>query len=385
MCTRHPFRRAALLLVVLVSILTVAVAAQRRRGKVPKATAQPDGPYTRLELESGGIGFLYVANELPKSPDALAAGASKPGLLVVLHGHGSTAKNMMRAPLAAAHGDYMLSVQGANRMDAGGREGYGWDASGVATINDLVRYVLAEYPVVDPKKVVLIGHSAGGTMVLETYPAAPDLYAGLITIAAPRTPTSAHKSARVCVFLGTDDPNFNGAPAVRNALGGKRRWKSGCLVVLQGAGHNQLPEQAHLVLAVDWCLAGKARGAEVEVPFGPVVETGGEFRLLLVGYAGAADWDDPRSTRLKKGAAKKLASGVARDCGRGRAFFPLEALAHSDHAGSFPSGGRIDRAGLEAIDPKLAEAAGKLADGELTGVIETPKGFAVVLKRPRTP
>ncbi|MBN2492135.1 MAG: alpha/beta fold hydrolase [Planctomycetes bacterium] len=376
-----PYRRAVLCLLAF-SVLALAAPAQKHRGKVPKVAAHPDGAYTRLELESGGVGFLYVPADVPKSPESLAAGAARPGLLVVLHGHGSTAKNMMRPPLANAHGDYMLAVQGGTPIAAEGREGFGWDGSGVATISDLVRYVLATHPVVDPKKVVLLGHSAGGTMVLEAYPAAPKLYAGLITIAAPRTPTSAHKNARVCVFLGTADPNFNGAPAVRNALGGKRRWKSGCLVVLQGAEHNHLPQLVHLILAIDWCLAGKAHGAEVEVSNQPLPEAAAPYRLLLVGYVGAADWDDPRDTKRKKEAAKKLAGTVARDCAKGAAFFPLEVLAHSDHAASSAAGGRIDSRGLEELDPKLGEAAAALEPGARSEVIDTPKGFAVIQRIP---
>ena len=45
------------------------------------------------------------------------------------------------------------------------------------------------------KRVVVIGHSAGGTMALRSYTAAPELFFGVISVAAPMAPTSKHRKA----------------------------------------------------------------------------------------------------------------------------------------------------------------------------------------------
>jgi len=259
---KSPFQSAfvALLALALLVWSCEGASAQKKRGKKPRASTSKEDGYTRIDLESPvqGTGFLYISKglpvDLPEDPKAKRTGPEFPGLLVLLHGHGSTPKNMMRRPWADARKDYMVSVQGPNPEG----NGFAWDESAVPIINNLVRYILAHYPV-NPKKVVLIGHSAGGTMVLRTFPSNPKLYAGMITVAAPMTPTSAHRKGRVCVFLGTADTNFSGAQNVRSALGGKRKWKNGCLIVLAGAEHNNLPSQPHLILAVDWCLCPKAR------------------------------------------------------------------------------------------------------------------------------
>lgn len=367
---------AAVLLIVVAGLLGSGAEAQKRkRGKVPKVETSQVGSLIKLQAESGAVGFFHVPKGLPAAGGAPKAGAERPGLLVVLHGHGSTATNMMQAPLADAHGDYMLSVQG--RSPTG--NGFGWDvAPGTADINDLVRWSLAGYPI-DPQRVVLIGHSAGGTMVLQTFPTAPKLYAGLITVAAPQTPSSAHKSGRVCVFLGTADPNFAGATSVRSALGGKRKWKSGCLVVLEGAEHNNLPNPQHMLLAVDWCLAGKAYGAEASVPHARSgLPPQHAYRVIVIGHKDVADWDDPRCVERKKGKARKLAATIAKAMGKKKAFFALEALAYSDHDGTFSRGGLIDEKGLTEIDPSLAEAAKALEPGTASKVIETPKGYVIL-------
>ena len=368
--------------------LAPPVSAQKhRKQKAPKATTEKDDKFTRIQLESGGLGWLYIPKGLPVTAEEAGKG-TLPGLLVMLHGHGSKAKSMLSlSPLADEHHDYMLSVQGATELNTDRGVGYGWDiAVGAETIADLVRWVLANHPV-DPAKVVVIGHSAGGTMALEAYPADPRLYAGLITVAAPRTPTSAHKKARVCVFLGTDDPNFNGAPAVRTALGGKRKWKTGCLVVLNGAEHNQLPNIHYLLTAVDWCLAEKARGAETMVPHeqprAPIPTK--DYRLVLVGYKGAENWNDPHATARKKSVARKLAASIARDAPKDKAYFPFEALAHSDHEGSFKIGGYVSLDELKEVDPKLAEAAEKLKPEEVCKPIEISRGYAVIRREKEEP
>jgi len=377
--------RSGLVLPLVLVLLAAGLCAEgqkRRKGKVPKATTEQDGKFTRINLESEGIGFLYVPKGLPKSEEDVGSGVDRPGLLVMLHGDGATAKGIMRTRLADAHGDYMLAVRGRNPHPEN-PQGFRWDtAKGVDDINDLVNWVLANHPV-DPKKVVMIGHSAGGTLVLETYPNAPKLYQGLITVAAPRTPTSAHKKARVVVFLGSNDQNFSGADAVRNALGGKHRWKHGCLVIMHGAEHNQLPSTAHFALAIDWCLAEKAWGGEAEMPYRQQLTVERKpYRLIQIGYKGAENWTDRRESKRTKAKAKKLAASIARNCAKGKAYFPYEVLLHSDHEATYLQGGFLSLQALEAIDPRLAEAAKKLKPRQVSPIVEHAKGFLLVWRGP---
>lgn len=373
----------ALLVLALLPWTCEEASAQRKKGRKPRASTSKEDGYTRIDLESPvqGTGFLYIPKglpeDLPENPEAKRTGSEFPGLLVLLHGHGSTPKNMMRRPLADAHKDYMVSVQGPNPEG----NGFSWDASAIPIINNLVRYILAHHPV-NPDKVVLIGHSAGGTMVLNTFPSDPRLYAGMITIAAPMTPTSAHRKGRVCVFLGTADPNFSGAQNVQSALGGKHRWKCGCLIVLGGAEHNNLPSQPHLILAVDWCLCSKARGAEVEVPYHRgerMIKSA--FHHIWIGFKGAEGWENPRGVKRSRGKARKLITAVAKYVPKGKAYFPFEALAHSDHEATFSLGGAISLKDLKALAPVLGEAAEALKPGDMSEVIETPKGYHLIWRK----
>jgi predicted esterase len=356
----------------LVLMLVLAPAPLLARGRppaLPDVVVVKDGDLERLDAEDAGVGFLY-------RPRSLAEGA-KGGLVVMLHGHGGTPKGVVMRKVAEKMGWWWLSVQGGAQIEAEGRVGYQWALPDVDKVLGLTRWVLANREV-DASKVVLYGFSAGGTMVLATWPKAPKLYAGIITNSSPRTPESAHEDARIVVFLGTKDPNFGGAATVRNAF--EKRRVGGTLQILEGAVHNDLAEAPYVCLALRWILQEDARGNEIRLPKDPPAEPEGKLRHICVPWSHAEG--APNDLRRSKNGAKSLARKIQKYLERGRAWFPHEAQAWSSDERSAPLGGRVSRErlvemGVDGED--LDKALEKLKDGKVAGPFESTHGWHLVV------
>ncbi len=106
------------------------------------------------------------------------------------------------------------------------------------------------------------------------------------------------------------------------------------------------------------------------------------FHYIWVGYKGAEGWENPREVRRSKGKARKLLASVAKYVPKGKAYFPFEALAHSDHEATFSLGGPISLKDLKALAPALGETAETLKPGDLSEVIESPKGYHLIWRKP---
>ncbi|MCU0725663.1 MAG: YbhB/YbcL family Raf kinase inhibitor-like protein [Planctomycetes bacterium] len=364
--------RAALTLLLLV----LAPAGLLARGGPPKAPPAPqvtaDGDLSRLELAepAGTVGYLYVPKSLPEG--------EKGGLVVMLHGHGGTPKGVVQRELAEQRKWLFLSVQGGGSEETPQGPGFSWSSPDVEKVIALTRAVLATRPV-DASKVVLFGFSAGGTMVLATFPQAPELYAGILTCSSPQVPGPAHAATRVVVFLGTNDPNYRGATAVRSAL---EEQKAGglALMVVEGAEHNDLPATPYVDLALDFVLAKTTFGHEAKVPKAPPAATAGHYRHILVSFTGAAG--APKGLERKKASAKSIAEKSQKAMKAGRVFFPHEAQAFSDDRETGPIGGRIDRArllGFGVDEEDLDKALFKLKEGEAAGPFESKAGWHLVV------
>lgn len=351
-------RRIALLLpLLLLAGAALAPAADaRRRKKPPVVIEKEDGKLIHLQIEGkpDAEGWLYRSMVLEDDQ-----GKPIPAdLFVALHGHGGDPKNFILQNLMTLRDAFCLTVAGRGRVPTDRGEGRAWDGGDVETVAALTRHVLEHYPV-DKERVVVWGHSAGGSMTLATLAHAPELFAGGLTTAAPRTPTSSHNAQRICVILGDQDPNWAGAPAVRAHVESlrKKRAKGACAFFrVEGLGH-ALPSNEHLDFGFSWVLRTGARGGEATVP----------MRLPV----SSSEWSWIRVSSKK---AKKTLKPLLKALKKGRAWFPFEAACHSEHRETAPGGGWIAKEDLE----KALGSVPALERGEVSDIIKTEAGHHLV-------
>ncbi len=367
--------RAVVLVLALLALAPAPLLARGGPARPPAAepTVTKDGDLDRLELAdpAGAVGYLYTPKSLPDG--------EKGGLVVMLHGHGGTPKGVVQRDLAEKRKWLFLSVQGGAAIDTPQGQGFQWGGPDTAKVIALTRSVLATRPV-DPTRVVLFGFSAGGTMVLATYPEAPDLYAGILTCSSPRVPDGRHEATRVVVFLGTADPNYGGAASVRSLL---EAQKAGAvaLMVVEGAEHNDLPEMPYVDLALDFVFAKGTLGHEARLPKTPPPAVPGPYRHVMVAWTGADG--AAKGLERKKTTAKSIAERIQKAAAKGgKVFLPHEAQAFSDDRESAPVGGGISRErllGFGIDEADLDKALFKLKAGDLAGPFESRAGYHLVL------
>jgi predicted esterase len=215
-------RRLALLAL----LLAVALA------PAPAAAALGPG-WTRVELPAPASSYAYAY-----VPDALAGGALDPAA-VFLHGSGATPQHWLDllAPVADELGLVLLLPKSGSNMGFG----VGPDDAIVAAT------LAAAEGTVDPRRVGLAGHSAGGAYALELAYSVPGSFNGVFTMASPyRTIVRLAGPGApppLRVYYGTEDVNFGGAwPALEPML--SRLGVPWELDVGQGYGHNVVPPVA---------------------------------------------------------------------------------------------------------------------------------------------
>ncbi len=295
----------------------------------------------------------------------------------MLHGAGGTPKTLFFPTLMEQRKAWCLGVAGRTAVTHERGAGFMWDGANVGYVLALTRHVLDKYPV-RRERVLVWGHSAGGSMTLATLAEAPELFAGGLTTAAPQTPDGRHRDQRVAVLLGTSDPNWAGAPAVRTHLEGleKKKGKGACaFLAVEGLGHD-VPDPAYLGLGFDWLLSGRPQGGEARVPL-RAVGAAGPWRHLLLRFKGAEG--APAELKTSKKAALELARRVQKDVAAGKAFFPLEASRRSEHAESAGAGGGLEQGALEAL---LGAPLPPLGPGQVSEVLESPRGVHLLYRDP---
>lgn len=345
-------------------LLSAPEARAGKPGKPPEIVEQADGDLLHLfrQDDPAAQGWLYRPKGL-ESPDP----ASPVDLIVVLHGAGGTPKTLLFQQVMDARKAWCLGVAGHTAVTHDRGAGFQWDGANVSYILDLLRHLLAKYPI-RKERVIVWGHSAGGSMTLATLAEAPELFAGGLTTAAPATPDGRHKEQRVAVLLGTKDPNWSGAPAVRTYREGleKKKGKGACaFLAVDGLGHD-VPDADYLALGFDWILSGKTAGGEALVPQ-KAVGRAGPWRHILVRTKGAEGAGDAKTS---KKAAQDLLRRIQKEVAAGKAYFPLEAACHSEHAESAAAGGGLNEAALTALVGTLPA----LAPGAVSEVLESPRG-----------
>jgi poly(3-hydroxybutyrate) depolymerase len=325
--------------------------------------------------------FLHV-------PEGLGEAGGKAALVVILHGHGGTPTGMLGygAALADARGEVWMACEGTKEIATDRGPGRAWNpATDVGGVLACVDAALERLPL-DPRRVVVMGHSAGGTMSLLACAERRSI-AGVHTTAAPVTPSSAQKGARVVVTLGTRDPNYAGFPAARQAA---EKQVVGRLVAVDGLGHD-LPDALYTSEALDWILDGRGGSEELFVPQRPSEdalpppgspaskEKGGSYRHVLKFVAGGRRApEDALARAAVRASLVSLASGWKRS---GADFGDAVATESQDPV-SRELRGVVTGAVLARYGGALSKAMGKLEGGETSPPVESDAGWHLVHRDP---
>ncbi|MFO0934432.1 MAG: peptidylprolyl isomerase [Planctomycetota bacterium] len=377
--------RWLLLAVALVAAVRVPTAAGRgateAAGPPPQWTEEDGRIVVRVSVPRPLKAYVTTPTEPP-------AEGKKVELLVTLHGHGGTASGLLNygAGIMGPRNGYVLACEGSKSIPTDRGEGHSWDAADTAGILACLDAMLEKYPV-DPKRVVVLGHSMGGTMSLETYRARPAAFAGIVTSAAPMTPGAGQKGARVAVMLGTKDGNFAGAPA---AIAAAEKTVVGRVLLVTDLPH-ELPRVAYAQECVAWVLDSKAGSDVLHVPLeeggdvlpppdSPAAKAKGKgYRHVLVPYAGARGAPaDALPTKEAKAKAAELAARWKK-AAPGTDLGDDVAAASSDPL-SKDTRGVVSGLVLARYGGGLALALGKLKGGDVTGPVESDAGWHVVAR-----
>ena len=391
----EPMRAPSVLVALLLAAVALVVGARGAAGKggAPKEASKPP-EWT----EEDGRTVLRVSSPRPLKayfrPPATPPEEGKKGeLIVILHGHGGTATGMLghAAMIGDPRGAFVLACEGSGTLQTDRGEGHSWDGADVAGILACLDAALAKHPV-DPKRVIIMGHSAGGTMTLATYAARPSAFVGLYTTAAPRTPDASVKGARAAVCIGTKDPNFAGFPA---AVAAAEKTVVGRCLAVEGLGHD-LPPLGYAQEMVAWVMDSKGGSDVLHVPGQPEDEVrpppdspaakakGKGFRHVLVfeqGGRGAPPTAPPRPAAKAK-ATEAAASWKATRKGA-PTDDPGEAVATlSEDPLTKETRGVVTGLVLCRYGGALVAGMSKLKGGDVSAPVESDAGWHVVARDP---
>lgn len=380
------------LVVALLALLAVSAPAAPAFGR----GAPKEAPKAPAWSEEDGRTVLRVFAPRPlkayfRAPATPPEEGRKGELIVVLHGHGGTATGLLghAAMIGDPRGAYVLACEGSGTLQTDRGEGHSWDGADVAGILACLDATLAEHPV-DPKRVIVMGHSAGGTMSLATFSARPSAFVGVYTTAAPRTPDASVKGARVAVCLGTKDANFAGFPA---AVAAAEKTVVGRCLAVEGLGHD-LPPLGYAQEMVAWAMDGKGGSDVLHVPGQPEEEVspppetpaakgkGKAYRHVLVfsqGGRGAPADALPRAAAKAKAVEAAAAWKASRK--GAPADDPGEAVAAlSQDPLSKDTRGVVTGLVLCRYGGGLVAALGKLKGGDVSSPVESDAGWHVVAR-----
>jgi poly(3-hydroxybutyrate) depolymerase len=373
--------RLLLLLVALVAAPAAALAKGGKEVVKPPEWSEEDGRTVLHVFSPRALKAYFVP------PATLPEAGKKADLVVILHGHGGTATGMLgfAASIAEPRGAYVLACEGAGNEQTPQGPGHSWSTPDVQGILACVDATLGKHPI-DPKRVVLVGHSAGGAMSLATYAARPTGFAGVFTTASPEIPSGAQKGARVAVCLGVKDPNFSQFPG---AVAACEKTVVGRVIAVAELAHD-LPHGDYGRECVAYILASKAPSDVLHLPLDPTKPVdappdtpaakakGKGFRHALVfaaGGRGAPADAVPRADAKKKAtewaaSLKKLSGAAVADAIAAATQDPL----------SKESKGEITGDVLARYGGGFVIALSKLKGGEVSAPVESDAGWHVVVR-----
>lgn len=338
-----------------------------------------------LALSYGGAAQDAQDIEVPAGkhgpfPGYIPAGATKEKpcpLIVACHGHGDTAKNFLACmkPIAAEAGVAVLAPEGTEKV---GGDGYGWNdfPDRQKVIEGAIRTMLKSHPI-DPKRIIWFGHSAGTWVCCNDGPSLPDLCYGIILSAGPTATLAAGGKGprpRVCMFLGTADPNFRAwgdhVSALRNA---KVAFTANRVTDLE----HTVPDNAYVIGAIHWVLEGKGGEAEENtLPKEPLTPEDRGSRHLLVRFKGAegADAAVKRSEKDAVKEAERLAALLRKEKAEKRAE---RAAKSSEAEGAAENKGELTREASKGLGPMVPWTCWTLRVGDVR-VVKSPAGYHAI-------
>ena len=369
-------------------IVALFVACPSRTSFAKGGKADPKAPeWTEADGRTVLNVFAPHALKAYYSPPSNLAEGKKAELNVILHGHGGTATGMLGyiRPAADARGAAVLACEGSGLEKTDQGEGHSWSDPDVPAILACLDATLAKQPI-DPKRVVLIGHSAGGVMSLKVHAMRPAAFAGVYTSAAPGVPSGANKGGRFVVNIGTLDPNFSDFPG---ACAASEKTVVARVVAVIDLKHD-LPDIGYSKEALAWLLDSKAPSEILRVPFDPAAEVrpapdtpsaklkGKGFRHILLfekgGRGAPADAPD-RAT------VKAAAVALAAEWKKATAFGELVATKSQDPL-SKELRGQVTGAVLSRYGGALVTAMAKLKGGDVSAPVEGDAGWHIVARDP---
>jgi predicted esterase len=325
-----------------------------------------------------------------QAPATLPEGDKKGELIVILHGHGGTATGMLHfaASVGEPRNAFVLACEGSTPLKTDQGVGHQWSPADVDGILGCVDATTAKHPI-DTKRVLLMGHSAGGTMSLSTHGRRPSAFAGIVTTASPEMPGVMQKGARVATILGTKDANFSQASL---AISVAEKTVVGRLLAVTGLPH-ELPHVEYARECAAWVLDGKGGSDTLRVPLQPGDEVvavpdtpsakakGRTFRHVLVfaaGGRGAPGDAVPRADAKAKAAeiaAKWKKAPPGTDFGADVATLSQDPLTKDTR-------GVISGQALARYGGTLVVAMSKLKGGDVSAPVESDAGWHVVVRDP---
>ena len=245
----------------LLALLVCGLAA----GAPARAAWNPGWTLLELPPPASSYAFAYVPPSL--------AGAGPAPAVVFLHGAGATPQSWrpLLSPVADQLGVVVLLPKAGSDM------GFGVGPDDAIVAETLRQAVAAG--AVDPRRVGLAGHSAGGAYALELAYSVPGSYRGVFALASPyRTIVKLSGPGApppLRLYYGSEDPNYRGSlpplSAMLTRLGVP--WQ---LEVGEGHGHNDWPATT-LADGIRFLLAQPVPGCVAEP--GALCVGGGRFRV----------------------------------------------------------------------------------------------------------
>jgi len=376
-------RRSLLALVALVLVALPARATLAKGGKPAvqaPAWTEEDGRTVLHVFAPSPLKAYYAA------PSNLAEG-KKAELIVGLHGHGGTATGVLGylSTLAEARGAAVLACEGGGTVKSDTGEGHGWNAPDLEGVLACLDATLAKHPI-DPRRVILFGHSAGASLSIRLHAARPAAFAGVCTSGEPGAPSGANKGGRFVVLLGTKDPFFDG---FAGAVAASEKTLVARVAAVTDLEH-KFPDLEYAREGVAWLLDSKAPSEVLHLPFVPGDEVrappdspaakakGKGFRHILLFEKGGrgAPADAP-----EKAVVKAAAQALAAEWKKSSDFGELVAARSQDPL-SKDLRGLVTGAVLARYGGALVTAMAKLKGGDVSAPVEGDAGWHVVARDP---
>jgi predicted esterase len=178
--------------------------------------------------------YLYI-------PSSVHAGTAAP-LIVFLHGSGDRPEDYLAyvGPASEASGSVLALPKSSSDL--------GWGVGNDPEIVAAAQTVARAATTIDPRRVSISGHSAGGAYAYLLAYGPPSGYSAVFSLSAPFYQVSALAdltyTAPIRMYFGSDDPNFSGGGAAQLTAQWNRLKVPSTLDLQAGFGHSTWPQSS---------------------------------------------------------------------------------------------------------------------------------------------